>query len=79
MQKVALPERRLSDELRRAKSLRYPSKPPLLTPKTRQVTLTSSQSFDADVLAAIFSAEDDAGGNLVILSLFMMMIVFFLY
>ena len=77
MQKVALPERRLSDELRRAKSLRYPSKPPLLTPKTRQVTLTSSQSFDADVLAAIFSAEDDAGGNLVIPSLFM--IVFFLY
>ena len=65
MQK-APPERRLSEELRRCKSLRYPKKPPLLSKKTRQVTLTSSKSFDADVLAAIFSAEDDIGGKLFI-------------
>ena len=62
----APPERRLSEELRRCKSLRYPKKPPLLSKKTRQVTLTSSKSFDADVLAAIFSAEDDIGGKLFI-------------
>ena len=62
----APPERRLSEELRRCKSLRYPKKPPLLSKKTRQVTLTSSKSFDADVLAAIFSAEDDIGGKLLI-------------
>ena len=62
----APPERRLSEELRRCKSLRYPTKPPLLSKKTRQVTLTSSKSFDADVLAAIFSAEDDIGGKLFI-------------
>ena len=59
----APPERRLSEELRRCKSLRYPSKPPLLSKKTRQVTLTSSTSFDADVLSAIYNAEDDNGGK----------------
>ena len=60
----APPDRRLSEELRRCKSLRYAKKPPLISKKTRQITLTSSKSFDAEVLDAIFSTEDDIGGKL---------------
>ena len=60
----APPDRRLSEELRRCKSLRYAKKPPLISKKTRQITLTSSKSFDADVLAAILNVEDDIGGKL---------------
>ena len=59
----APPDRRLSEELRRCKSLRYAKKPPLISKKTRQITLTSSKSFDADVLAAILNVEDDIGGK----------------
>jgi len=57
----APPDRRLSEELRRCKSLRYAKEPPLISKKTRQITLTSSKSFDADVLAAILNVEDDIG------------------
>ena len=59
-EKLLPPERRLSAELRRAKSLRNPARP-LLSSKSRQKTLPASQSFNYDpkALAEIIGDLED--------------------